>query len=110
MAAKKTQGDENMEELVQNNTWWEWVFSGIGVAILSVFVGWLLRRKKEAPSPTQNKGVVQRSTNGDNINIKANHSAFAKDDESVIQINDSQVGVLGNNASIKGGIHIKQEK
>jgi len=99
-----------MEELAQNNAWWEWVFSGIGVAILSLFLSWLFRRKRNVPTPAQNKGVVQRSTNGNNINIQANKSAFAKDDGTVVQINDSQVGVLGDNAKINGGIHIKKKK
>jgi hypothetical protein len=88
-----------------NSKAWEWIFSGIGVALLSAMVAWLIGRKKRR-SASSEKMTPQPET--DKISIQAGGDvSLAKDHGKSVQVKDSQIGVVGDNAEIKGGIHFK---
>ncbi len=65
-----------MTEWLMENEVWEWVFSGIGVALL----GWLVARLRHS---------------------KKDHAGSR-----TFQIRDSQAGVVGDNASVGGDINM----
>jgi len=51
---------------------------------------------------------VKNGNSGDSINIKSEGDViFAKDQGKAISIKNSQVGVVGDNATVKNGIHFK---
>ena len=55
--------------------------------------------------------VQKREAKGDDIKIEAGGDVvFAKDSGKAIQVKNSQVGVIGENAKISGGIHYKNQK
>jgi hypothetical protein len=84
---------------------WEWIFSGIGVAVATAIVAWLLGKKKR--QATGNENIIPKP-GADNISIQADGDvSFAKDHGKSVQVKDSQIGVIGDNAQIKGGIHFE---
>ncbi len=113
-----------MIDWIMENKVWEWFFSGIGV----VFLVWLINRfmggkkAKEVPASIQKsvgkKGVLVEGSvggdiitgdQGDNININAGGDVtFAKDQGKAYNIKDSQVGVVGDNAKVTGGINFNK--
>lgn len=98
----------------------QWVFSGIGVAIIAGGMKLILSKFKKgkvmADNTTQSganmvnngsvRGDMVGGNKGDTLNIRAGGDvAVAKDHGKVIQIKDSQVGVVGDNANVNGGIN-----
>jgi hypothetical protein len=84
---------------------WEWIFSGIGVAVASAIIAWFLRKKRRQAASSKN---MTAKPEADKISIKAGGDvSFAKGQGKSFQAKDSQIGVVGDNAEIKGGIHFK---
>ena len=93
----------------------EW-FAGVVGAIIAAVVGglilnWLWERWKEKSKKIPEKEPSQFSREGDDIKINAGGDVLiAKDNGRVIQFKNSQIGVVGDNAEIKGGIQFKDKK
>jgi hypothetical protein len=84
---------------------WEWIFSGIGVAVASAIVAWFLARKRRQTTAIEK---MTAKPEADKISIQADGDvSFAKDHGKSVQVKDSQIGVIGDNAQIKGGIHFE---
>lgn len=95
-----------MDWLIKNKVW-EWLFSGIGVAVLAWLGAWYFSRKRRR-SADEKKPTV---STGDSIHIQAGGDvSLAKDNGKSIQVKDSQVGVIGDHAEIKGGLHFNKPK
>lgn len=64
-----------MEWIINNK---EWIFSGIGVTIISLVIGWLLKNKLRLSNETQTiektKMTQKSGKNSVNIQIKGNCS------------------------------------
>lgn len=69
-----------MDWLISNK---EWLFSGAGIAIITVIGGLFLRRKKEASNyqSQRKKGKGQSIQAGGNVSITHNHGDSQKRDE-----------------------------
>jgi len=99
--------------------------SGIGIVFFEWLTNWLRRRKKEKETPASiqksvgEKGVIVEGNvggdiitgdQGDKININTGGDVtFAKDQGKAYNIKDSQVGVVGDNAKVTGGINFNKK-
>ena len=85
----------------------KWIFSGIGAVVIA---GFFKMMKKKSAKSHENE-TPNPLYKGDDIQIRANGDVvFAKDNGKAIQVKNSQVDVVGNNAEIKDGIHITNKK
>jgi hypothetical protein len=86
----------------------------IGVVVTVVgglILNWLWERRKKKSAKSHEKETPKPLPNGDDIQINsAGDVVFAKDNSTAIQVKNSQVGVVGNNTKINGGIHFKNQK
>lgn len=84
---------------------WEWIFSGIGVAVVTAIFAWFLGRKRRQDASNES---MTPKPEADKISIQAGGDvSLAKDHGKSIQVKDSHIGVIGDNTEIKGGIHFK---
>ena len=89
----------------------KWIFSGIGAVVIAGFFKWSQAMKKVKSNKIPEKEPSQSLSQGDDIQINAAGDAvFVKDNGKAIQVKNSQVGVVGNNTKINGGIHFKNQK
>ena len=90
---------------------WEWIFSGVGVVLLAWMVKWLWGRRKRRLSQATTSERIKPHATGDDIRIQAGGDvSVAKDHGKSIQVKNSQIGVIGDHAEVKGGIRFKDQK